>query len=96
MFHVMNPGWSCHCFALYHSVVAMYYSDSPMKHLLFVEAFMWDDVVGNSKLTNFQSDGCSQSKAPDRNVVTRFTFAYQRLRMSVVLIFTALELSTVV
>jgi len=96
MFHVMNTGWSCHCFALYHSVVAMYYSDSPMKHLLFVEAFMWDDVVRNSKLTNFQSDGCSQSKAPDRNVVTRFTFAYQRHRMSVVLIFTALELSIVV
>jgi hypothetical protein len=67
-----------------------------MKYLLFVEAFMRDDVVRNSKSPNFQSDGCSQSQAPDRNIVTRLTFAYQRHRMSVVLIFTALELSTVV
>ena len=96
MSHVMNSGWPCHCFPLYHSVVAMYYSDSPMKYLFFVEAFMWDDVVRNSKLTSFQSNGSSQSQAPNWNVFTQLTLAYQRHRMSVVLSFTALELSPVV
>jgi antitoxin YqcF len=43
-FHVINSGWSCHCFALYPGVVEMYYSESPMKHLLFVDPFMWDDA----------------------------------------------------
>ncbi|MDA1161159.1 MAG: suppressor of fused domain protein [Planctomycetota bacterium] len=41
-FHVINSDWSCHCFALYPGIVEMYYPDSPMAHLLFVDPFMWD------------------------------------------------------
>lgn len=52
-FHVINSGWSCNRFALYPDVVDMYYSESPMKHLLFVDPFMWNGAFPDFQIGSF-------------------------------------------
>lgn len=50
-FHITKNQWNCQPGAVFKNMVSIYHQNTALKHLLFVEPFMWQEKLDSMKLS---------------------------------------------